>query len=154
MELSLMLHRLSLPSMDKNTRKIVHEIAQLLKIKSKSTGNGDRRFVTLVKTKRSRPFDERTFVRIEQTIQGKFFPRPSKGGGRSKGGWGPGDGGAKYRDGDIVGGSAPEISADNRGRKMLGIMGWKDGQALGSSTNQGILQPIQHVVRNSRAGLG
>jgi hypothetical protein len=138
--------------MNKQSRRFVHEIAQSLGLKSKSTGSGDRRFVTVLKTKKFRGFDEKAFIRIEQ---GHFFPRQSKGGGsRLKGTWGAGDGGAKYREGDVVGGSAPEISADNRGRKMLGIMGWKDGQALGSSTNQGILQPIQHIVRNSRAGLG
>jgi len=57
-------------------------------------------------------------------------------------------------DGDIVGASAPEIGAENKGRAMLEKMGWITGTALGASNNKGILQPVVHVVKRSRAGLG
>ncbi len=59
-----------------------------------------------------------------------------------------------YRDGDVVGGSAPELGADNRGRAMLEKMGWSQGTALGAANNKGILQPVSHVVKTTKAGLG
>ena len=64
------------------------------------------------------------------------------------------DNSASYMDGDVVGGSAPEIGAENRGRAMLEKMGWSMGTALGATNNKGILLPVVHVVKNSRTGLG
>jgi len=58
-----------------------------------------------------------------------------------------------YRDGEVVGASAPEIGADNRGRAMLEKMGWSSGTALGALNNKGILQPIAHTVKTGKAGL-
>ena len=60
----------------------------------------------------------------------------------------------RYQDGEIVGSGAPELGAENKGRAMLEKMGWTQGTGLGSANNQGILQPIQTVVRNSKRGLG
>jgi G-patch protein len=40
-----------------------------------------------------------------------------------------------------------------KAKAMMEKMGWSSGQALGTS-NKGIVEPIQHVVRYSRAGLG
>jgi hypothetical protein len=60
---------------------------------------------------------------------------------------------ATYVDGDVVGASAPEIGAENKGRAMLEKMGWSTGTALGA-LNKGILQPVTHVVKNTKAGLG
>jgi hypothetical protein len=57
-------------------------------------------------------------------------------------------------DGDVVGASAPEIGVENRGRAMLEKMGWSTGTALGATNNKGILLPVAHVVKNSKAGLG
>jgi hypothetical protein len=59
-----------------------------------------------------------------------------------------------YQDGDVVGGSAPELGAENRGRAMLEKMGWSKGTALGALNNKGILQPVSHVVKTTKAGLG
>ena len=59
-----------------------------------------------------------------------------------------------YRDGDIVGGSAPELGIENKGRAMLEKMGWSTGTALGALNNKGILQPVSHVVKTTKAGLG
>lgn len=59
-----------------------------------------------------------------------------------------------YRDGEVVGGAAPEIGSDNRGRAMLEKMGWSSGTALGAMNNKGMLVPISHVVKNTRVGLG
>lgn len=64
------------------------------------------------------------------------------------------DGNVSYMDGDVVGASAPEIGAGNKGRAMLEKMGWSTGTALGAANNKGILQPVAQVVKNSKAGLG
>lgn len=86
--------------------------------------------------------------------------RPSRGDGggfrpvaKSRGGGG-GVKAASYMDGDVVGASAPEIGAGNKGRAMLEKMGWSTGTALGAVNNKGILHPVVHVVKNSKAGLG
>jgi hypothetical protein len=61
---------------------------------------------------------------------------------------------ATYREGEIVGGSVPEIGQTNKGRAMLEKMGWTRGMALGSEDNKGILEPVAQVVKRSKAGLG
>ena len=61
---------------------------------------------------------------------------------------------ASYKDGDVVGAHAAEIGIENRGRAMLERMGWSQGTALGTADNQGILQPIKHIVKTSKLGLG
>lgn len=147
--------------MDKRDRKVIHEIASSFGLKSLSKGSGRSRFTTLQKTSKTIDFDNDLFIRIRGRVERRFYPRmdrksaPTKGPARRSGG---GSGTVKadfgYKHGEVVGGTAPELAADNRGRAMLEKMGWTNGNALGSVNNKGILQPIAHVVRNSRAGLG
>ena len=59
-----------------------------------------------------------------------------------------------YREGEVVGRNASEIGSENKGRAMLEKMGWTKGTALGLETNRGILVPIEHVVKKTKAGLG
>ena len=54
----------------------------------------------------------------------------------------------------VVGASAPELSATNRGRLMLEKMGYQTGMRLGVEGNQGIREPIAVVVKTSKACLG
>jgi hypothetical protein len=59
--------------------------------------------------------------------------------------------------GEVVGEGAAELITSKgsaKARAMMEKMGWSSGQALGTETNKGIVEPIQHVVRYSRAGLG
>lgn len=154
---------LTLPPMDPSARKIVHEIAIKLHIKSKSTGKGDQRRPVLHRTKATAMYNagaiEAAFARVHR----RFFPRADKqrrsgqgggggGGGssRSAGGYGA----VRYRDGEVVGGSAPELGETNKGRTMLEKMGWSKGMGLGALDNKGILEPVAHVVKVSKAGLG
>jgi hypothetical protein len=58
-----------------------------------------------------------------------------------------------YRDGEVVGAAAPELGVENKGRQLLEKMGWTKGTALGALDNKGIMQPIMHVVKTSKAGL-
>ncbi|KAF2100063.1 hypothetical protein NA57DRAFT_37864 [Rhizodiscina lignyota] len=153
---------LALPPMDKKSRKIVHEICSALGLNSKSKGAGRSRFPVLIKTSRTINVNEDVFSMIEKNAARGFFPRMDRrtnnATGKSKGKRGGGGGGVlsgvSYKDGDIVGGSAPEIGAENRGRAMLEKMGWSTGMGLGAVDNKGILLPVTHVVKTSKAGLG
>lgn len=153
--------RLALPPMDKADRKVVHELANAFNLKSKSAGQGNKRFPILYRTSRTLAYNERTFDAVEARISRRFLPRMDvggkRGGGKAKGGQGGGFAGnsaASYRDGDVVGASAPELGVENRGRAMLEKMGWSTGTALGALNNKGILQPVSHVVKTTKAGLG
>ena len=151
--------------MDKKDRKTVHEIANAFSLKSKSVGGGRSRFPVLFKTSRTRGLSKDAFEVIEARLSRRaFMPRMDRRGrrgpvasGRGAGaGSGPGAGGAafSYRDGEVVGATAPELGAENKGRAMLEKMGWSTGTALGASNNKGILQPVAHVVKTGKAGLG
>jgi hypothetical protein len=152
---------LALPPMDKADRKVVHELANAFNLKSKSAGNGNKRFPILYRTLRTAAYNERIFDAVESRLTRRFMPRMDvKGKGSAsvpkKSARGGGFSGASvtYRDGDIVGGSAPELGTENKGRAMLEKMGWSSGTALGALNNKGILEPVTHVVKTSKAGLG
>jgi hypothetical protein len=147
--------------MDKKDRKLVHDLANAMSLKSQSRGNGASRFPVLYKTSRTPYFNKKSIVEIDKVFsRGRFnrqMKRPSHKGSASdatKLRRGRPNAGASYMDGDIVGASAPEIGAENKGRAMLEKMGWSTGTALGALNNKGILQPVAHVVKNTRAGLG
>ena len=57
------------------------------------------------------------------------------------------------RHGEVVGASALPIDEENRGNRMLQKMGWKVGDTLGA-LNQGLLNPLEAVIRAKRRGLG
>jgi hypothetical protein len=147
--------------MDKADRKMVHEFAQAFNLKSKSVGSGNKRFPVLYRTKNTSSYNESKFAATEARLSRRFMKRPDVGGkkyGSSRpargGGGGFGNSAANYRDGDVVGASAPELGTENRGRAMLEKMGWSTGTALGALNNKGILQPVAHVVKTTKAGLG
>jgi hypothetical protein len=153
----------ALPPMDKLRRKMVHELASVFNMTSKSKGTKQNRFPMIIKTSRTTEWNASLFYSRTKQMNSGFFPRldaqsRSKTAGsrafrRTPGGGGIAPG-TKYRDGDVVGAAAPELGAENRGRAMLEKMGWAAGTGLGAVENKGILQPIAHVVKNSRAGLG
>ncbi|KAJ6009785.1 hypothetical protein N7522_004801 [Penicillium canescens] len=149
---------LALPPMTKQRRKLIHELANALNLKSQSRGHGMDRFPVLNKTARTPAYTPKTISNVDDLLSGRKFNRrlfrswgtdPPKSFKTKRSG-----GAATYMEGDVVGASAPEIGAGNRGRAMLEKMGWSTGTALGASNNKGILQPVAHVVKNSRAGLG
>lgn len=146
--------------MGKADRKVVHELANAFYLKSKSAGNGDNRFPILYRTTRTLAFNDGDFAKVDARISRRFLPRMDVGGKRGGGAKrAAGAGGfnraaVSYKDGDIVGGSAPELGADNRGRAMLEKMGWSSGTALGALNNKGIMLPVSHVVKTTKAGLG
>ncbi|RGP60345.1 hypothetical protein FLONG3_10907 [Fusarium longipes] len=150
--------QLILPPMDNHARKIIHELANKFKIKSKSIGKGDQRRPTLYRTGRTLPYVEATFNQAFNRVNRKYLPRLEKKGKKGKR-LPPVRGGtsvaaATYQDGEVVGGSAPELGSENRGRAMLEKMGWSMGTALGATDNKGIMQPVTQTMKRSKAGLG
>jgi hypothetical protein len=144
--------------MDKADRKVVHELANAFNLKSKSAGNGNKRFPVLYRTQRTFSFSETRFAAIESRLTRRYLPRMDLRGRNSvlkqSSRGGISNAAVSYRDGDIVGGSAPELGIENKGRAMLEKMGWSTGTALGALNNKGILQPVSHVVKTTKAGLG
>ncbi|OAR05744.1 hypothetical protein LLEC1_01729 [Akanthomyces lecanii] len=148
-------HSVCLPPMDKHARKMIHELASKFNVKSKSIGKADQRRPTLYRTKRTLRFDADAFESAVKRIHRRYIPRldykgKSSQGESSRNGYAE----ASYRDGEIVGASAPELSTENRGRAMLEKMGWSTGTALGSEDNKGILLPVTQTMKRSKAGLG
>lgn len=158
--LHLTSNSLALPPMNKADRKVVHELANAFHLKSKSVGSGQKRFPVLYRTLRTSSYVESIFDAVESKITRRFLPRmdlkskrgPSVPSRSNRGGFSTG--GVSYRDGDVVGGSAPELGVENKGRAMLEKMGWSTGTALGALNNKGILEPVTHVVKTTKAGLG
>lgn len=154
---------LLLPPMGKNDRKLIHELGIAFELKTKSSGKGDMRAPMLIRTKRMGQFDDEIFKDVCRGYQQGFFKRLDMNGQRGKKGkakskkatgGGGNNPGVTYRNGEVVGGSAPEIGVENRGRAMLEKLGWSKGMALGAIGNEGILQPVTHVVKTGKAGLG
>lgn len=142
--------------MTKTDRKLVHDLANKLHLKSKSVGNGRTRFTTIIKTSRSAQFevDEESVNSVLR--QGKFMKRmdvrqramiakkPFRGTGKTE----------KYREGEQVGAEAAPLGADNRGRMMLEKMGYTQGMVLGAVGNtRGIAVPITAKMKWDRSGL-
>ncbi|PYI10506.1 hypothetical protein BO78DRAFT_452181 [Aspergillus sclerotiicarbonarius CBS 121057] len=150
---------LALPPMSKQHRKLVHELANALSLNSQSRGKGSSRFPIVHKTSRTPAYTPKSIAQVDRILskghsQRGLKSRDSKSSKTNKPRRGRPDASASYMDGDVVGGSAPEIGAENKGRAMLEKMGWRTGTPLGATNNKGILLPVAHVVKNSRAGLG
>ncbi|KAJ9134748.1 Protein SQS1 [Pleurostoma richardsiae] len=148
---------LTFPPMDASARKSIHELASRFKLKSKSTGSGDQRRPTLYRTKNTVGYVEREFEYLFARFGRHSFPRldlKTKQTKKGTGNRGASHAAVTYKDGEIVGASAPELGQSNKGREMLEKMGWSSGMGLGAPDNKGILQPVAHVVKRSKAGLG
>ncbi|KAL9042633.1 MAG: hypothetical protein Q9214_003720 [Letrouitia sp. 1 TL-2023] len=159
---------LTLQPMNPLERKFVHEFAHALNLTSKSKGSGTSRYPALFKTSKTIGPDEEGLEMIYERLSRRFRPQleglerhkkrnygpqPRNNRRRNRPGGG-GGGGVRCRDGEVVGGTAPEIGQENKGRAMLERMGWSTGTALGALNNKGMLQPVTHIVKTSRAGLG
>lgn len=151
---------MAFPPMHAHQRAFLHSLAAKVKVTSKSQGSGSERFTVLTKKKSTLSFDPLLPEDIDVLLSSR---KVGKGKGkaptlattiaRRKGANGA-KSGVVYRDGEVVGAAAPEIGTENKGRAMLEKMGWTSGTALGAFDNKGILQPVAHVVKNSKTGLG
>ncbi|KAG6041422.1 hypothetical protein E4U41_004411 [Claviceps citrina] len=148
---------LTFPPMDKHARKIIHELANTFNVKSKSIGKSEQRRPSLYRTVRTLSYSEAAFDQAVGRIHRQYLPRlDTKGKSTSKihNKSSASKTAANYQEGEIVGAAAPELGVGNRGRAMLEKMGWSCGTALGAEDNKGILQPVSHAMRRSKAGLG
>lgn len=147
--------RLAFPPMDQHGRKTLHTLANKLRLKSKSTGIGDSRATVVYRTKATPSYDPYTFDKLITARGRPFFHRPDVEGAtkklfdertiRNR---------LKFKDGEIVHSSIPQLGQDNKGWSILKKMGWNHGTALGSENNKGILEPVVHVMKTTKAGLG
>ena len=156
---------LALAPMAADMRASVHRLARALNLKSHSQGKGDGRFPILTKTPNTSQYTVKNVAEIDALLNlRKFFGRnigslkasklPRSGPKTRRSGGAGVLAGASYMDGEVVGASAPEIGADNRGRAMLEKMGWSSGMGIGKVGNKGSTEVIKHVVKNTKAGLG
>jgi hypothetical protein len=150
------------PPMQKNDRKVLHEIATHFNLKSKSVGSGKNRAPVLIKTTRTVEWSEEHFSRVSNFVSKGYMknssrkPKSSIAGEarRTRPMGGGGGGAAAYRNGDVVGHNASEIPASNFGRKLMEKMGWAAGMSLGKEGSGGLLVPVQATVKSGKAGLG
>ena len=160
------------PPMDKDARKVLHQVAAHFDVKSTSRGSGKNRFTVLSKTRRTRGWsDEHWAVVMSWTEQG-FLPnlrtkgrKGNAGGGgggkgasarpKRNGAGGAGGGLGGYRNGEVVGATAPEIAEGSFGRRLMEKMGWQKGMALGrEGVEGGLLVPVAARIKSGRGGLG
>ncbi|RPA79781.1 hypothetical protein BJ508DRAFT_415761 [Ascobolus immersus RN42] len=164
------------PPMEAGQRRVIHLLADDLKLKSKSVGKDIGKTPGRAPVLQKKPdgfvmsVQEADFIFRAKKYQimvrranfeGRFSTR-----GESGGGGGSFKGRMKGRevafkstnahpnDGHVVGGDAPAIAAENRGRKLLEKMGYTEGAALGVQGNKGIRVPIPAIVKKGRGGLG
>lgn len=150
------------PPMGKEERKVLHQIAMHFNITSKSRGSGKARFIVLVKTRRTIDWSDSHWTAASRWARREFLPNSkakgsAKASRKSAGGRGGGAAGQTYRHGEVVGAAAPELAADNFGRKLMEKMGWTTGTALGKSgegEDQRLIVPVQAVIKSGRGGLG
>jgi hypothetical protein len=163
---------LELAPMDADQRAAMHRLAKALKLGSKSQGkdgHGIGRYTVLTKGPHTPRFDIDTIWEIDALLESrKFFPKGvfgsfrttagqrtrTAGFAKARRGGGGTMSGATYMNGEVVGASAPEIGAGNKGRAMLEKMGWQVGMGIGAVGNKGSIEVIKHVVKTTKAGLG
>src|ERR1700730_6515381 len=86
---------MKLPPMKTDIRKAVHEIAFAFRLKSKSSGSGDKRYTTLTKT-------TKTMLAVDDWTVAKILRRTCAATGDSQNRHG-GSGARRHRDGEQVG---------------------------------------------------
>jgi hypothetical protein len=145
-------HRLIFPPLDRDSRKQLHEFAHRVGLVSKSRGNGASRHPILKKPAKFSGADGRKFFSAEKAVRRTEFFRS--------------DGSRETlreerlkvtpRAGEVVGQGWEEMSTmkGTKAKAMMEKMGWKAGEGLGAEANKGRAEPIQHVFRSSKAGLG
>lgn len=152
---------LSFPPLDGHGNKTLNKLANNYNMKCiKSGGNGTSLYMKIAKTKKTfryvpdyqligyilkqRPVFRRIDVKPRTREEIAESEDSSRRGPKSN---------AYVREGDIVGGLAPEIAQNNIGRKMLEMLGWSKGEGLGALGNKGISTPVLATVKKSKSGL-
>ncbi|KAI1820526.1 hypothetical protein F4861DRAFT_57456 [Xylaria intraflava] len=155
--------QLTLPPLTRESRRIIHMIANMFGIRSKSSGSGTNRCPVLYRDKGTRLFDQAILNKTLRRVKGTWFPRidveqkvsrDTKEARMIASDKPRNPRSFELRNGEAVGQHATEIGADNRGRAMLEKMGWTKGMSLGNEDSKGIIVPLTHIMRKRKAGLG
>ncbi|PJF16983.1 hypothetical protein PSACC_03212 [Paramicrosporidium saccamoebae] len=136
-------------------RKLVHQLAHMYGLRSKSSGQGVERYCVLIKCENTRL--PRDLKRLDKFLEGAQKAARYAGSGREKGKEKvkakPTTTAARVSPGTVIGSEAAPIEDDNIGNKMLRKLGWAPGQGLGSE-KAGRTEPVEAVFRGNRVGLG
>ncbi|KAI8985036.1 hypothetical protein BDB01DRAFT_896608 [Pilobolus umbonatus] len=145
-------------------RRHVHTLVRVYQLKSSSSGSGNSRCITITKTAKSHIPRDRTNIDTFISNMQENMDRQNK---KSTAQYtkaqtyGSKTGNSKSKKekstgpvpGTVVGAEASPIGEGNVGHRMLALMGWKEGQSLGTA-NGGIIAPIEAVIRKKNLGLG
>ncbi|KAG2134105.1 hypothetical protein DEU56DRAFT_711888, partial [Suillus clintonianus] len=99
-----------------------YELANSFNLKSQSKGKEARRYITLIKSTKTRAVDEHKVRNVIKRHGGRF----------------ENDEMPRHKDGDEVGKAAPKIGETNVGFRMLASMGWAEGDRIGGNASIGI----------------
>ncbi|CCE88708.1 Piso0_001486 [Millerozyma farinosa CBS 7064] len=148
---------MSFPPLDPHGNKTLIKMASLYNLSSLRCGHPPKQYIKVSKNKRTfNYFVDHDRVKsvlrqrpvFNRTDQKK--PREEKDKERQKN---KSKGGPHVKEGDIVGGEAPEIDSNNIGRQLLEKLGWVKGEGLGTQGNKGISEPLVAKVKKSKTGL-
>lgn len=148
---------MSFPPLDPHGNKTLIKMASLYNLSSLRCGHPPKQYIKVSKNKRTfNYFVDHDRVKsvlrqrpvFNRTDQKK--PREEKEKERQKN---KSKGGPHVKEGDIVGGEAPEIDSNNIGRQLLEKLGWVKGEGLGTHGNKGISEPLVAKVKKSKTGL-
>ncbi|GEQ66820.1 hypothetical protein JCM33374_g483 [Metschnikowia sp. JCM 33374] len=153
---------MSFPPLDGHGNKTINKLAGHYNMKCiRSGGNGLNLFMKVAKTKKTfryvPAYDQIGYIMKQRPVFKRVDVKP-----RTKEEIAETDGkkdrsgpknNAIVREGDIVGGKAPEIGNNNIGRQLLEKLGWVKGEGLGALGNKGISEPLTATVKRSKTGL-
>lgn len=153
---------MSFPPLDPHGNKTVNKLAKHYNMKCTRCGNGRHIFMKISKARKTfhylpdynlinyvmkqRPIFKRSDVkkRTREEIEEADEKASGRRGPKNR---------AYVKEGDVVGGEAPEIAQNNIGRQLLEKLGWVKGEGLGAHGNKGISVPLMATVKKSKTGL-
>lgn len=153
---------MSFPPLDPHGNKTVNKLAKHYNMKCTRCGNGRHIFMKIAKARKTfhylpdynlinyvmkqRPIFKRSDVkkRTREEIEETDEKASGRRGPKNR---------AYVKEGDVVGGEAPEIAQSNIGRQLLERLGWVRGEGLGAQGNKGISVPLMATVKKSKTGL-
>lgn len=153
---------MSFPPLDPHGNKTVNKLAKHYNMKCTRCGNGRHIFMKIAKARKTfhylpdynlinyvmkqRPIFKRSDVkkRTREEIEETDEKASGRRGPKNR---------AYVKEGDVVGGEAPEIAQSNIGRQLLEKLGWVRGEGLGAQGNKGISVPLMATVKKSKTGL-
>lgn len=150
---------MSFPPLDPHGNKTIVKLSDFYNMKSSKCGSSVKLFMKISKCRKTfnnvPRYDQIGYVLKQRPI----FPRtdqkkPREEKLREKNEKASKKGsGANVKEGEIVGGQAPEIGTGNIGRQLLEKLGWVQGQGLGAHGNKGISAPVAAKVKKTKTGI-